>query len=330
MDNKYKFILIATAGLLAVFIYYLGLRKYTLSRFKKKNFFTTSLLIALALIGYNFKCPDENDVNTVQTDKMIHTKDSPRIKALNNTPEWKEFKSYWKDLDNIQPGENSSPDAFYQTYGYREGDDYQKKYEMAEALRQQNEQLKTQLNRLVKPGLLDSLEPTFLFELCNQRIQYIYYGNTSMMTRMMPSPGILEKERSVAMLEYKIDTLLNLEKKGSIDSLELKQALDNIITEVKTAGILGIIDHHRMLAYFPDRFYNNPDTTGETITVIDRTVLDFQKSYDGFMKTYNASNADNSQKQRYEAYVAIKTELDAYAKLYPGFCELIADLIVND
>jgi hypothetical protein len=330
MENKYKFILIATAGLLAVLIYYLGLRKYTLSRFKKKNFFTTSLLIALALIGFDSTGPVENNANNVQPDKMIHTNDSTRIKALNNTPEWKEFKSFWKDLDNIQPGEKASHDAFMQSYVFREFEDYQKNHELGNSLRQKNEQLKIQLTRLVKPGLLDSMEPTFLFELCNQRIQYIYYGNTSMMSRMMPSPGTLEREKSIAMLEFKIDTLLNLEKKGSIDSLELKQALDNIITEVKTAGILGIIANHRMLAYFPDRFYINPDTTNNSITVIDRTVLDFQNSYDGFMKNYDDSNADDSQKQRYETYVAIKKELDAYAKLYPGFCELIADLILND
>jgi hypothetical protein len=320
----------AIAGLLAVLIFYMGLRKYTLSRFKKKNVFTTSLLIALALIGYNFKCPDETHTDTSQTDKMINTNDSSRIKALNNTPEWKEFKLFWKDLDNIQPGEMTSPDAIYHTYGYSENDDYQKKYELSEALRKQNEQLTTQLNRLIKPGLLDSMEPTFLFELCNQRIRYIYQGHTSMMTRMMPSPGIVEKERSITMLEFKIDTLLNLRKKGSIDSLELNLALNNIISEVKTAGILGIIDRYHMLAWFPDRFYNNPENTGDTINVIDRTVLDFQRSYTEFLKTYDASAADDSQKQRHEAYIAIKTELDAYVKLYPGFCELIVDLIVND
>jgi hypothetical protein len=329
MENKYKYIVIAIAFVIAFFMFFLGIKKLSTTPLKKKSFFMTSILIALALIGCNFNSNGGNDLNTENMDHLISKGDSKRIKELNKTSEWKEFKAFWKDLDNIKPGKNVKADG-WGAYVYREGEDYNQYYKIVEGLRKKNEELKNKLDNLVKMKLLDTLEPTFLFQLCDSRIQYIYYGNTSMMTRMMPSPGVEEKERSIVMLEFKIDTLLNLEKKGKIDVAELKLAMENILDEANKASLLGIIDYHKMLYYFPDHYYDkNQDIANDTLNIVDKTMLQFNKSYKEFMKKYDASKADYTQKEMYERYVATKKELDEYNAIYPQFLELIEDLISN-
>jgi hypothetical protein len=329
MENKYKYILVAIAFVIAFFMFFLGIKKLSSAQLKKKSFFMTSILIALALIGCNFNSNGGNDLSSDKMDNLISKGDAKRIKELNKTNEWKEFKTFWKDLDNIEPGNNAKVDG-YISYAYREDEDYNQKYKIVEGLRKKNEDLKNKLDNLVKMKLLDVLEPTFLFQLCDSRIRYIYYGNTSMMTRMMPSPGVEEKERSIAMLEFKIDTLLNLEKKGKIDSSELKLAMENTLQEANKASLLGIIDYHKMLYYFPYNYYGeNQDITNDTLNIVDKTILQFNKSYKEFMKKYDASKADNSQKEMHERYEATKKELDKYNAIYPQYLELIEDLISN-
>jgi hypothetical protein len=328
MENKYKYILIAIAFLIAFLLYFFGIRKLSSAHLKKKSFFITSLLIALALIGCNVNSSSVNDSNTDQMNKLIGKVDSKRIKELNKTKEWKEFKIFWKNLDNVEPSKGAGINSF-QSYSYAENEDYNQKYKMVDSLRKRNEELKNNLNNLVKSNLLDPLEPIYLFNICNSRIQYIYYGNTSMMTRMMPSQGLIEKEKSLVMLEFKIDTLLNLEKKGKIDTSELKLAMDNILKEVRTVSILEILDQQKMLYYYPGYLDKNENNSNDTNTIVDKTILDFNKSYKEFMKKYNASKADKSQKELYERYDTIKRELDKYIAIYPQFCELIKDLIVN-
>lgn len=327
MEPKYKYIILALAFLIAFLMFFFGVRKLSATPIRKKSYFMTTLLLALALFGCNFNISGGNDINKDPMDNLINNGDSKRIKELNKTPEWKEYKTFWKDLDNVKPGKDAGVDGYM--YAYREGEDYEKKYQLVESLRKKNEELKNSLKNLVKMDLLHPLEPTFLYELCDSRIQYIYYGKTSMMTRMMPSQGVTEKERSLAMIEFKIDTLINLEKKGKIDTAELKLAMDNILEEIKKANILGIIDYHKMLFHFPSRFYNDQSETKDTVGIVDRTILDFNKSYKEFMKKYDASKADNSQKEMYKKYEAIKKELDTYIEIYPQFCELIKDLVGN-
>ncbi len=327
MEPRYKYIILALAILIACLIFISGIRKLSVIPLKKKSYFVTSLLLVLALFGCNFNISGGNDLNKDPMDNIINKGDSKRIKELNKTQEWKEFKAFWKDLDNVKPGKDARIDGFM--YAYREGEDYEKKNKLVEKLRKKNKDLKDSLDILVKKGLLHPLEPTFLYEICNSRIQYIYYGKTSMMTRMMPSPGVIEKETTMAMLEFKIDTLLNMEKKGKIDTAELKLAMDNILQEIKKANILNIFDYHKMLFYLPSPFLNEQSEKHDTIAVVDRTILDFNNSYKEFMKKYNASKADKSQKEMYERYEAIKKELDTYSEIYPQFSELIKDLVGN-
>jgi hypothetical protein len=186
------------------------------------------------------------------------------------------------------------------------------------------------MTELVNMKLLDTLESTLLFELCDSRIQYIFYGSSNRKTRMMPSLGIQEKDKSMAMFEFKMDTLLNMEKRGNMDAEELNLAMDNILQEVKKASLLGIIDYHKLLYCFPARnFDKNESEPNDTLHLVDKTIHDFNTSYKEFMRKFDDSKADEMQKEMYESYKSVKKELEAYTSIYPQFCELIKDLVMN-
>ncbi len=329
MENTYKYILIAAAFMIAFLLYFFGIRKLSSANLKNKGFFMTTLLIALASIGCNFTSSGNNESNTNKMDNIFGKDDSKRIIELNKTKEWKEFKTFWKNLDNIEPTKGAENNEFT-PYIYAENEDYDKKNKIVVSLREKNEELKNSLSELVRKNLLDPLEPIILFDMCKARIDYIYYGNVSMMTRMMPMPGVYEKEKTIKMLEFKIDTLLKLERKGKIDTTELKLALSNIQLEVKKFGVLEILGKGKMLQYYyRSSNLDNENPQKDTLTVFDKSILDFENAYNEFMKTYDASKADKQQKDMYDKYVLVKKELDTFMSIYPEFCELIKDLIVN-
>ena len=331
MENKYKYIIIAAAFIVAIMFYFFGIRRLTSNQLKKKNFFTTSLVIALALIGCNFSSSGLNNKNIDKMDNIFGNENSKRIKELNKTKEWRAFKTFWKSLDNIEPSKGAETDSF-QPYISSDNEDYNKKNKQVLSLREMNEELKNGLLDLVRLNLLDPLEPAILFDMCKSRIDYIFYGSISMMTRMMPMPGVYEKEKSIKTMEFKIDTLLKLERKGKIDSAELKLALKNIQLDIKKYSVLEILDKGNMLNYyyFNNNKIENNKPKKDTLTVFDKSILDFENAYNDFMKKYDASNADQQQKDLYDKYMKVKKELDTFIIIYPEFCELIEDLIVND
>ena len=116
--------------------------------------------------------------------------------------------------------------------------------------------------------------------------------------------------------------------KNKINKNEFELALSNVQMEIKKFSLLDMMSEAGFLKY--SYGIEVKDTTADTVNIIDKSLLDFEKSYTEFMKKYNPAKADAEQKQLYDKYVATKNELDGFTKNYPAFCDLIKDLIVND
>jgi hypothetical protein len=331
MENKIKFIAISAAIATATILFFLGIRNIKL---RKKNFFYTSLLIALTFLGCNFPQTNAKDQkNDDGQSNQLFGKDDPEfIRELNKTSEWKDFKKEWKSLDIIEPSVDYDSAIYsYSPYIRNKENDYERTYKEVTEIRNNLDSLTKELKVLTNKNLIDTLEVKLLNEICLARVEYLYYGFTSMLTRMIPAPGMLEKEKSIAGLEHRIDLLLKLNKKGAIDTVEFNKAMDNIDKETRKFSILEIISK-KFYKYYPyDYSYRKFDESKkDTLNILDRSVIDFETSYKEFMGKYDAKSNDQVQKDLYNAYVTSKTELDWFMKNEQHFYAIIKDLIAND
>jgi len=334
MENKFRYILIILAVASAAVLYFIGFRRMKNLSGKKRNFFIASLLIALAFIGCDISGSNakNNNEDLVQNKNNPGKDDPERIKELNKTNEWKEFKQFWKSLDAIEPGVpfDSLKNYSYMPYAKAKSKDADM-YDLAERMRKKIDAFQPGLQSLADKNLLDTLEIKLLKQICQSRISYIFFGSTSMMTRMVPLPGLLEKERSILVLEHRIDLLLDLKKKGKIDSTELKKTIANINIEIGKFSVLEIIGRNHLEYYPYDYGYGDFDKSkADTISVLDRSILNFDKSYNEFMHKYDAAKADEQAKLTFDSYIRTKMELDIFSRIRPQFYELIKDLVVND
>lgn len=327
MENKFKYIIIALAVVSAFVLYFVGIRRLKNLQTKRRNFFITSLLIALSFIGCDFGISGTKDNSDQSLD--INRKDDPeRIKILNQTGEWKAFKTAWKNLDAVEPA-NDKDSGNYSYGSYATLADGERGWEISDAIAKKMDSLSGNLQSLVDKKLIDSLEVKLLRNLCSSRSEYLFFGFRSMMTRMMPPPGLIEKEKSVAALEFRIDMLLKLEKRGKIDSTELELALKNIDNEIRKFSLLDIIGEAG-LNYYSYDYIISGDSKTDTINVVNRTITDFEKAYSTFMKEYNPAKADEQAKLMHETYIRTKTEMDEFSGIFPKFCDLIRDLVANE
>jgi hypothetical protein len=328
MDITLKQLLIILAVFTASVLAFMGIRQLPALRSGKKNYFLSVLIIALTLIGCNF---DRTSANAGEgaglCGKENDGKDDPqRVKDLNKTQEWLGFKAFWKNLDAVEPGDTSK---FMGWQPYYAGPDHNwedanRRFDSSSKM---ISKIEPQLYSLVKKELLDSMEVSLLVNACQMRIEYIYSGFKSMITRMMPPPGQVEKESSIFELERRIDGLLKLKKEEKIDEGELKQAMDSINIEMKTFGLLDIVGRNRNYTYWGG--YTQPGEPDST-DVFKREVAAFEKERSEFMKTYKPEKATEEEKNVFNAYERTHRELQDFSTLYPGFCDLLKDLILND
>jgi hypothetical protein len=329
MENKIKIIILTLAITGAAVLFFIGFRKINFRENKRKNFFFTSLLIALAFFGCNFTGGSsqnkESDMENIND--LKEPTDSVRLQELNKTQEWKEFKSFWKSLDELEPG-NAPNNYYFSPYLSKGNNDYQKLYDLSDSLNKKIGKLEPKLQVLVNEKLLDSLEAGLLKRTCDARVKIMCFGSVSMLTRMMPPPGLMEREQSINAFEYTIETLLMLKNNNKIDKNEFELALSNVQTEIKKFTLLDLMGEAGFLKYSYE--FGSENSSADTMNIIDKSLLDFEKSYNEFIKKYNPAKADAEQKQLYDKYVATKKDLDGFTKNYPAFCDLMKDLIVND
>jgi hypothetical protein len=314
MDRILHAVIIGAASLAAVVLFFLGVRELSISR--KPGPFMMALLLAFSMIGVN--CSGQSAGSPSKPAKQYAEKyPESRVLDLNKTQEWKNFKAFWKKLDQVSPKKKNDKDSGYfgEYYGAIAPD-------VAHKWLEELKGLITGLNQL-KLGPVE----TELFEkICTERIYQMSTGSPSLMTRMIAPSSVMEKERSIRDLESKIDILIELRKKDKIDDSEMWQALSNIKKDIKTFSAYEAFSRNFAKYYLSQL---GDAQTGEKTDIIDRLIADNEKSYSDYQsrkKQGETKETEGIYKDMDSQYKETKEALEKLKKALPFINELISDL----
>ena len=319
---------------------------------RKYGFLISILLLSLTLISCGSilltkKGKYKNlNTNSIQFNQAQIYQDSPiKIQELNKTSEWKSLKAFWKKLDLIEPGKENRNDPYYFEYKYTDSIEVKEaeelRQEMAETFGYKNydnfrgeilynitEEAKTSsktgIKKLVSEGKVLPLEMEILAKICNERMDYMTMGFSSITTRMIISEIVIEKENSIAGLEHKIDLLIELCNNGKVSKDEFEIALDNIQNEIEAFVILDAIKSNYLpiheYSYRNIENFDEDSAIEEYVAVFEQHYLDYKdEKKKSFYSGYDAEEVD-------KMYLKTKNEIKEIKKVLPALRELVADL----
>lgn len=342
MKQAVNIIIVSIASFLAGLLVFLGIRKVNISKNKKYGLFVSALLIALSLAGCDMfsqktktktipqKFPlKQLESQTAQNEiEQFETEPSDRIVELNKFQEWKKFKTFWKKLDNIVPTKeesgSSNSDGF-EYYGRYYGS---LGFEEAENLQNQLDELVIDL-RKIENDCIYPLEIDLLEKICNERINYMSNGFTSMSARMMPSRTLINRENSIKELENKIDILIDLQKSGKIDKEESLQAVANIRQDIKDFSIIDVIyTNYNFRFFYAGGFYSEDGSQD----MAQKSIIDFEKHYNDYLKRKSEGQLEEFEEDYYkdldEKYIETKKAIEKIKNILPNFDEIVDDLVL--
>ncbi len=307
-------------------------------------FFTLVSCGSLLFIKKKDKYKNLN-TSPIQSDEVqIYQDASERMLELNRISEWKSLKTFWKKLSLIEPSKENGSDLYYkyeyinsiedkeaenlrqemaEVFGYKDYNDLRSEilYDVAEETKAS---FKTGIKKLVSEDKISPLEMEILAKICNGRLDYMTMGFGSMLTRMMPSEMVLEKEDSIASLEHKIDLLIELRNSDKVSKDEFEMALDNIQNEIETFLILDMIESNYLPIYeyhygnIED--FNEDSTIEEYIAVFKQHYINYKEDKEkSFYSGYDVGEID-------KMYLKTKDEIERIKKALPALRELVADL----
>jgi hypothetical protein len=318
MERILHSIILSTAFLAAFVLFCLGVRELRIGR--KPGLFMMALLIAFSLIGVS--CSGQSADSPSKPAKPYAEKyPESRVLDLNKTQEWKNFKAFWKKLNQVSPKKKNNKDSGYfgEYYGAIAPDVAHKWIEELKGLISGLNQIK-----------LDPVDTVLFEKICTERIYQMSSGSQSLMTRMIAPSSVLEKERTIRDMELRIDILIELRKKEKISESEMNQALSNIKQDIKTFSAYEAFSKH-FASYWAPVYPNGNQKSGEETDIIDRLSADNEKSYSDFKArkrqqgmTQEAEalfnkDMDSQYKETKETLLNLKKEL-------PFINEMISDL----
>ncbi len=256
------------------------------------------------------------------THSEVTEKSSTRLKLLNESTQWLEFKKIWKKLDAIKPTSEDSDDFFgnyMHCMNYDEVEKYRRK------ISHTTEQL-----REVGEAVLTEDEIEILREVSLNRVEYLANGRTSMMTRMIVFDSRLTTEQSLVDIENQIDILISLQKNGTITGDEFDQALEILNGTIHRFSIISIITSN-FGAQIGYPFYSTKDLSDQiehhsSDSIFNQYVLEFESSYQLYKQRDDVDSSYDELEQKYET---TRTEIQNLIEILPRFSELIYDLEVN-
>lgn len=170
------------AVITATVLFLLGIRELKTKQHKKKGFFVSTVLVVLGLLAGTVEAQDKN----MKEIAVAELSNKNILRKLVHTKEWKDFKAFWKKLDEVAPKNALSKEDTKYFGGYFGAIDNKE----AETLREKVKILTTDLKKYEEQGLVNPLEIELLKKMCVERIFYMNYGLHSMVTRMMPPPSL--------------------------------------------------------------------------------------------------------------------------------------------
>lgn len=159
-----------------------------------------------------------------------HAAVSARIQALRAAPEWLAFEAVWRRLDAVEPRKGNDADGFLGAYGGVASED--------PSLPQEVKAAADGLPALVKDGRLTAFEARALAQLLQERSTLLVMGPIDRMTRMIPSPTVQLRSRTLPELEARIDVLNELAANGTLDPAQRDAARARVLEEVRLLVVL--------------------------------------------------------------------------------------------
>ncbi|MBU0597424.1 hypothetical protein KKF61_00320 [Patescibacteria group bacterium] len=332
MDKILNIITIASASIIASILVVIGFRKLKVDKYKKYGLFMSTLIVALTLSGCSLL--EKTDKTNINDNQQIPTSPvaeykSDRIKLLNKNQEWKNFQTLWRKLDFINPPVRTGSEA----------DSYFGEYYNAITSEQASllhNELTTLINRLrnmrQEELILSDTEIDLLEKICQERINYMSYGFSSMLTRMIPPITVTDRENSIKDLELKIDTLIELQNKGIVSSNDFTQALRIIWEDIELFSILDTIATHYTLYYSgsPYDYYSNESGLLRTAQF---HINAFEEHYQTYLldKKLGTENINTYYPEDIEnKYKKTKEEIEKVTVILPQLNELIESLVTNE
>lgn len=281
------------------------------------------------------------------TSGFINQKFSERIKKLNETAEWKAFKGFWKELDLIEPKYEKSGNGpsdlmgeyidskkagelqqeMAKVFGYENYDDFRGEILFNKAI---DENLNpaslspssaaSGLKELVQENKISLEEMKILAKVCDKRLEYLYYGFSSMMMRMMPSRALIESEKNIEDLEQKIDMLFKLGNSGKVSEEEFNTALANIQNDIKLFLVWDTVNSNYSRLPYGYSLYDLSD--GQRLEKIDA----IEKRIDEYYAEYKKEKEGRELSDMDDAYQKTKNEIEKMKNIFPALDELVADL----
>ncbi len=319
MEKIIRIIIIISASLSGILLFLLGIRQIRMS--KRPHFFIITLLIALTLAEYDIisRVVRGTNFSVEYAEGQNVKKQLGRMNDLNNTQEWKSFKVFWKELDQIVPKEKKDEERDYSHYF---GEYFNAvTSERADDLRRKLEELITGLNKLEQDKKISSIEVELLEMICIERINYMSFGFTSMMTRMMPPPLEVDKESSIKNLEQKIDVLIDLRKKEKIDQEQFQEAISNIQEDIETFSILDTISKHYVRYYYYSHKVGDEETEN-MVNIAEKHITGFEKHYADYQIKKEQGEINNTDIQ----YKETKKAIGEVKEILPFLREIVIDL----
>lgn len=312
--------IVSLAAITALILFWLGIRNLKIQQNRKAGLFLSTIMIVLSLLGYRQAGALDQDNSSK---KMSITKSAEKYAIkLVKKPGWKDFRAFWKKLDEITPDRNKVKNE--KDLSYLEEYSGAISSEEVNKIQQELKALIGNLKKYEQNGIANPLVIGLLERICLERLKYMSFGFSSMKTRMIPSPSLIAQENSIRDLERNIDGLVLLRKKGKVSKDEFRQALANIQENIRAFSMLDTIGRY-YVRYYNLAFVNE---TKKKFTVEDY-MADFERHYADYQKRKQEGTLGESDKYYKDLdskYQETKQALERLKPVLSIMNELIADL----
>ncbi|MBN2587598.1 MAG: hypothetical protein JXA64_10100 [Candidatus Fermentibacteraceae bacterium] len=150
-----------------------------------------------------------------------------RTSVLWSNPQWQELRRVWRKMDAYSVSE--------------EGD--RPSSEESGKLRVELERAFSDLGAVAEDLGLQELEIRLLRSLAFHRLDYLAYGTSMPMTRMMPPPVSDQTDGLVPVIESRIDAVAELRREGVLTGGEMRAAFTDLRTSMDLYFILESINN---------------------------------------------------------------------------------------
>lgn len=300
----YKYLIIYIAVFVGSVLLFLGIKNIKLKSSKKSLFMATLLSVL-----FFSSCSDAQVTNN---DNSVFIEQSDKIIKLNELADWQKIKVMWQELNNVPPENFSS----YTEPLNPKNVSYQFKFDNNEIKKQQLDSLiSINLQNIKNSNILTDDELWAVEIIFKKRIEFLYTVNFMIFSHFLPPKINTNLEASLEKLEFKIDTLINMQNNAVIDEVEFKEAINVISAELKNILTVSVI----LSDYNDYIFEGNYDD--------ENTVENNLMYFENHFKTTIDKHGSSSKYQ--QIYDDINSDLNKITDAIEGIDEVVADLLGN-